>query len=572
MHGPMQPIFPPEPRPDEDDLVELPPHARLPRLDLGIDWEAPREGFGTSVREFFTGPRPPKYSEVENTPGFRVDWIRGRAPGRAFVAAVLLQVAVIWLLILPIWGFLPQITPTLAPLQVELTVYDPTDLPRIKLPANVPKPIKKPDEPAKQPPQQGADAIHPRQTIISIPVHVTHPRQTLIRPDAPPTPPKIVTPLPNIVQWSDANLRRPHLELAPTTSAPRLRHRAVADAVAPDVAKSEKNPGPIDIAPSPATIARPKIVLDAMSTSVAQRHATHADAGPAPEIGAATEESDVGLRRLIALSATPAPPAPEVSVPKGNLAARISISPEGGKPGTPGAAAHGVTASGENGGGGSTTVGTANSAGGANGSSLPAAVSISGAPRNPGNGGNAGGITPSGSRAGGLNLNLKPMTPYEPSSSTRRGPADVSKFDSSLPPEKILSGKEVYTLHVNLPNLTSASGSWIMDFAELDEEDATPYRHKELVACPVPVEKADPKYPPELIKAHVKGEVVLYAIVRKDGSVDSIQIVRGLDPQLDHNAIEALELWKFRPGTHAGAPADFEGVIYVPFSYENPRE
>ena len=331
----------------------------MPRLDLGIDWESPREEFRTSARELFTGPRPPKYSEVENTPGFRMDWIRGRLPGRAFFAAALWHVAVIWLLILPIWGFLPTITPTLAPVQIELTLYDPTDLPRINLPADVPKPIKKPDDPAKQPAQQGADAFHPRQTIISIPVRVTHPRQTLIRPDAPLAPPKIVTPLPNIVQWSDANLKRPHLELAPTASAPRLRHRAVADATAPDVPNTDKNSGPIDIAPSPATIARPKIVLDAMSKSVAQRHAIHADAGPAPDVGAATEEGDAGLRRLIALSATPAPPAPQVSVPDGNLAARISISPEGGKPGTPGAAAHGVTASGENGGGASAAAGVA---------------------------------------------------------------------------------------------------------------------------------------------------------------------------------------------------------------------
>jgi TonB family protein len=562
----MQTILPAETRPDGSYLEELPPHARLPRLDLGIDWESPREEFRTSARELFTGPRPPKYSEVENTPGFRMDWIRGRLPGRAFFAAVLCHVAVIWLLILPIWGFLPTITPTLAPVQIELTLYDPTDLPRINLPADVPKPIKKPDDPAKQPAQQGADAFHPRQTIISIPVHVTHPRQTLIRPDAPPSPPKIVTPLPNIVQWSDANLKRPHLELAPTASAPRLRHRALADATAPDVPNTDKNSGPIDIASSPATIARPKIVLDAMSKSVAQRHEVHADAGPAPDVGAAAEEGDAGLRRLIALSATPAPPAPQVSVPDGNLAARISISSEGGKPGTPGATAHGVTASGENGGGASAAGGVASASGGASGSSLPAAVSISGAPLRTGN----GGIAPSGSRAGGLIL--KPLTPYEPSGSTRKEPADVSKFDPSLPPEKILSGKEIYTLHVNLPNLTSASGSWIMDFAELDEDDGTPYRHKELVACPVPVAKADPKYPPELIKAHVKGEVVLYAIVRKDGSVDSIQIVRGLDPQLDHNAIEALQRWKFRPGTHAGAPADFESVIFVPFSYQNPRD
>jgi TonB family protein len=566
----MQPPSPLELRPIESHLEELPPHARLPRLDLGIEWESSGQVFRTSLEGVLTGPPAPKDSELKKVQVLRVDWVEGKLPGRSFLAAVLWHVVVICLLILPIWGFLPEVKQTLPPLEVEMTVYDPTDLPTIKLPANTPKPIKIPDDPAKQPPQQGADAFHPRQTIISIPVKVTHPRQTLIRPDAPPAPPKIVTPLPNIVQWSDANLKRPHLELAPTASAPRLQHHTVADAVAPDVAKTEKNAGPIDVAPSPVTIARPKIALDAMSTSVAQRHATHADAGPAPEVGAAAEQGDAGLRRIIALSATPAPPAPEVSVPEGNLAARISISPEGGKPGTPGAAAHGVAASGENGGGASTAAGVANSAGGASGSSLPASVSISGAPVHPGNGGNAGGITPSGNRTG--ELNLKPMTPYEPSGSTRKGPADVSKLDPSMPPEKILSGKEVYTLHVNLPNLTSASGSWIMDFAELNEQGGPPNVHKELVACPVPVAKADPKYPPELIKEHVKGQVVLYAIVRKDGSVDSIQIVRGLDPQLDHNAIEALEQWRFRPGTRAGAPADFESVIYVPFSYVNPRE
>jgi TonB family protein len=566
----MPPLPQLELRPIESHLEELPPHARLPRLDLGIEWESSGEVFRTSLEAVLTGPPAPKDSELKKVQVLRVDWVEGKLPGRSFLAAVLWHAVSICLLILPIWGFLPEVKQTLPPLEVDMTVYDPTDLPTINLPANTPKPVKKPDDPAKQPPQQGADAFHPRQTIISIPVKVTHPRQTLIRPDAPPAPPKIVTPLPNIVQWSDANLKRPHLELAPTASAPRLQHHTVADAVAPDVAKTENNPGPIDVAPSPVTIARPKIALDAMTTSVAQRHATHADAGPAPEVGAAAEGGDPSLRRIIALSATPAPPAPEVSVPEGNLAARISISPEGGKPGTPGAAAHGVAASGENGGGASAAAGVANSAGGASGSSLPASVSISGAPVHPGNGGNAGGITPSGNRAGALNL--KPMTPYEPSGSTRKGPVDVTKLDPSLPPEKILSGKEVYTLHVNLPNLTSASGSWIMDFAELNEQGGLPNIHKELVACPVPVAKADPKYPPELIKEHIKGQVVLYAIVRKDGTVDSIQIVRGLDPQLDHNAIEALEQWKFRPGTRAGAPADFESVIYVPFSYVNPRE
>jgi protein TonB len=66
---------------------------------------------------------------------------------------------------------------------------------------------------------------------------------------------------------------------------------------------------------------------------------------------------------------------------------------------------------------------------------------------------------------------------------------------------------------------------------------------------------------------HITGEVVLYAIIRKDGSVDSIQLVRSLDPRLDKAAIEALGQWKFNPGTRAGQPVDLEAVIHVPFEY-----
>jgi len=554
-----------------DSLVELPPFARLPRLDLAIDWEPSSEVFWSSLRALFTGPRPPKYSDEAKSPGFRVEWIRGKPPGRAFLAACLWHAIVVWILILPIWGFLPEHTPTLAPVQIELTWYgEPKDLPPIKLraaPAKPAAPPKKSEDAPKPPDNRGADAYHPRQTILSIPVRVTHPRQTLIRPDAPPAPPKILPPLPNIVQWSAVEIARPHLQLSPKDSTPRIQKRAVRDMAAPEAPNLEKNSGPLNIAPSPIAIPRPQIRLNAMSAPVIARRQSQADAGPAPEVGAAAAEGDASLRRLIALSATPAPPAPEVSVPEGNLAARISISPEGAKPGAPGDMANSsASASSAASGSAGSTAGTigVGEAGGTG--SLPAAVSIS-----PGTArGGGGGITPAARRPGGLIL--RPTTPYEPPTNTRRGPANVASIDPSLPPEKILSGKEVYTLHVNLPNLTSASGSWVLNFAELDDEIGPPFKHKEQVAGPVPVEKADPKYPPELIKGHVRGEVVLYAIIRKDGSVDSIQVVRGLDPQLDRNAIDALALWKFRPGTRAGVPVDLEAVIHIPFTYIDPRD
>ncbi len=550
----------------EESLVELSPHAQLPRLDLGIDWQPRGHEFWTSLQSSLSGPKPPKYDDLAKNRDFRVDWIRNRFPFRAFTMASLWHVVAIWLLILPIWGFLPENTPTLAPVQIELTWYgEPQDLPKISLPAHIPKPPaphKKVDESPKPTDNRGADALHPRQTIVSIPVRVTHPRQTLIRPDAPKAPPKIVPQLPNIVQWSShVDLPRPKLNLPVSASTPKRREHFVREAAAPDVPNAEKNQGPVNIAASkPVDIAKPQLPMSAMSTPTSRQRETTNNS--APEISSAA--GDTGTRNLIALSAAPGPPMPVADVPEGNLAARIVVSPEGKKAGTPnGSEAHGAAGdSGARANGAGIAGGT-----GASDSSLPAAVSISGgASSRPGGGGLAG----AGGRGG--TLDLRPHDTYEAPVNTHRGPADVSTFDQSLPPEKILSGSEIYTMHVNLPNVTSSSGSWILNFAELDEDETPGYKHKERLADPVPVRVADPKYPPELIKEHVRGEVVLYAIIRKNGTVDSIQLVRKLDPQLDKNAIEALKQWTFEPATRAHVPVDVEAVIHVPFTYRDPNE
>ena len=556
----------PLPQLELDALIELSPHARLPRLDLGIDWGTPAEEFRTSLESVFTGPHAPTDSDLAQVEGFRVDWIQGRLPIRAFGAASVWHAVVIGLLVLPIWGFLPKSEPTLAPVQIELTWYNPPeDLPPIHLPAATRKALaaaKKSDATPKPAAEQGADAFHPRQTILSIPVRVTHPRQTLIRPDAPNVPPKIVPQLPNIVQWAAPEIAKPKFQLSVKSSAPQLQKRTVENVAAPELPNAEKNPGPLNIAAKPAAIARPRIPLSAMSAPTTHEHQASADAA-APEIGAATTDSSV--RNVIALSTTPGPPMPVTSVPEGNLAARISMSPAGTKPGEPGASAKGTSPGGA-GGSGSSAAGEA-SAGGSGASSLPAAISISGGvePRTSGGGGIASGA----GRAG--KLNLKPTTPYEPSVNTRRTPIDASALNPSLPPEKIL-GSEVYTLHVNRPNLTSSSGSWILSFAQLDEYEIPVYKRRDPLAAPVPMQMTDPKYPPELIKGHVQGEVVLYAIIRKDGSIDSIQIVRGLDPQLDRNAIDAFKQWTFLPATRDKVPVDSEVVIHVPFRYEDPHD
>jgi TonB family protein len=575
MTGPM-PTLTRRTREDDIQLIEFSPHSRLPRLDLGVDWESPWREFRTSVRDFFTGPRLPKGAKDTGNSAFRVEWVRGKLSGWAFTASSLWHVAFVLLLILPIWGFLPETQHNLAPVRIELTYLPAQDLPPISLPGPVSKPSP-PGDPAKPLPQLGADAYHPRQTILSMPIRVTHPRQTLIQPDAPAVAPKIDQPLPNIAQWSAPAPPKPHLQISASTAAPKVQHRAAQDVAAPDVANSEKNSGPLNVAATPLVNQQPQMPITPMSAATpanARRQLTP-DNAPAPEVGASSGDAD--LHRVIALSANPAPPAAEVAVPQGNLAARVAISPDGKRSGVPGGAENGAAGNGSIGGHTDSTGGTNGAGGASNGSgggdnanagSLPAAISITGGSNSHGG---SGGIAPAGSHSG-TKLNLKPAPLTDSRGPSHRTAIDVTHLDPGAPPEKILSGKEIYPVHVNMPNLTSIAGSWILNCAELDENSAPGYRPPGAFSGPVPVDKVDPKYPQAVIEQHIDGEVVLYAIILKDGSVDSIQIVRKLDPQLDKNSMEALSRWKFKPGTRAGVPVDVEAVVHIPFRFRNPKD
>jgi len=563
----MQPALQQKAEPLTNSMVELPAHSRLPRLDLGVEWESPWHEFVSSIRASLTDPRPPKNDEAAADSVLRVEWVRGKFSPGAFAASSLWHVAIVLIMMLPIWGFLPSTRPNLAPVRVELTWYPPThDLPPIALPGHAAKPSPRGD-PAKPLPQKGADAYHPRQTILSMPVRVTHPRQTLIQPNAPDSPPKIVPQMPNVVEWA-ATTPKPQLHIAPTAAAPRVKQHAAQDVAVPDIPNSEKTPGPMNVASMQVTNPQPQMPMMPMTSAAPERRQMHAEAAAAPEMGPAASDGDSSGHRLIALSASPAPPAPEVSVPQGNLSARVAVSPDGNQPGVPGGAVQDPRGNGGVGGnassmGGTNGAGQGNGGGGGAGSA-PAGISISGgANTRPG----TGGLGTSGNH-GSSKLKLYPMPPLGagPASSGRRGPADVSHYDPSLPPEKLLSGKEIYPVHVNMPNLSSAMGSWILNCAQLDAGD-TPYKVQGAFSGPVPIQKVDPKYPPKMINEHVDGEVVLYAIIRKDGSVDSVQLVRGLDPVLDRNSMEALAQWKFRPGTRDGAPIDVETVAHIPFHF-----
>jgi len=86
------------------------------------------------------------------------------------------------------------------------------------------------------------------------------------------------------------------------------------------------------------------------------------------------------------------------------------------------------------------------------------------------------------------------------------------------------------------------------------------------VRPPVAIVQPLPAYTEEARKARAEGVVLLQAVVRKDGSVDSFKVIRGLGFGLEESAIGTIaSKWRFRPGTLNGAPVDVQCNIEVSF-------
>jgi TonB family protein len=82
------------------------------------------------------------------------------------------------------------------------------------------------------------------------------------------------------------------------------------------------------------------------------------------------------------------------------------------------------------------------------------------------------------------------------------------------------------------------------------------YRPGNGVTLPRVLREVKPQYTSDAMRAKVQGTVLLECVVRTDGSVTDVQVVRSLDSTfgLDQEAVKAAGQWRFQPGTRMGEP------------------
>jgi TonB family protein len=521
-------------------------------------------------------------------------FVTSHLPWKRFAQSVACHVAFIVLLwgSVRLWPQAPQVLDRPAFNRADVIYYAPAEyLPPLDTGGSR-RPLPRKGEPEHSP-----------QPIISVPAEADNRTQTIVTPSDIKLNHDV--PLPNIVAWSQ-NKAQPAVPLASTSVAANLRMPALsvtAVAPAPETMPANRQQSPVlsqtVVAPAPelnsdsmrtvrapqAAVVQPPPSVDAAS----QRRLGDINIGhsqvvaPAPELPVA-EQYAAASRAQTALGggtgSVAVPPPPSIpgnagsnsggrmialgihpaamsaaEMPAGNRRGTFAATPGGkaGAPGTPDVAA------GPNHSGGSGA--------GKNSEGVPSGLTVGAGPDNrnhsaiagQGDGtGNGIGKTP-GSSSENSHL-MADATPPRVGATPPRPLSEVSKDRATDVDRWIFGDRKFYAMTLNMPNLNSAGGSWVIRFAELN-----PNGTKGDLTAPEATQKVDPAYPLELMRRNIHGTVTLYAVIRSDGSVSSVRVLQGVDDQLDQYARIALAHWRFRPATKNGTAVDLEAVVMIPF-------
>jgi protein TonB len=92
-----------------------------------------------------------------------------------------------------------------------------------------------------------------------------------------------------------------------------------------------------------------------------------------------------------------------------------------------------------------------------------------------------------------------------------------------------------------------------------------PYRPGSGIAPPRLLREVKADYTEDARQRGISGDVVLEIVVRRDGSVGDIRILKGLAGGLNDRAVQAVRQWRFSPASRQGAPVDVIVEVAVEF-------
>jgi TonB family protein len=92
-----------------------------------------------------------------------------------------------------------------------------------------------------------------------------------------------------------------------------------------------------------------------------------------------------------------------------------------------------------------------------------------------------------------------------------------------------------------------------------------PYRPGSGITPPSIQREVKPDYTEEGRRRNIEGDVVVEIVVRSDGTVGAVKLLKGLGAGLDERAMDAVRQWRFNPAQGYGTPVDVIVEVAVEF-------
>jgi TonB family protein len=93
------------------------------------------------------------------------------------------------------------------------------------------------------------------------------------------------------------------------------------------------------------------------------------------------------------------------------------------------------------------------------------------------------------------------------------------------------------------------------------------------ITAPKVTKEVHARYTPDALRAKVQGGVAMEAVVRADGTVGQVRVVRSLDKRYgqDDECVKALKQWQFMPGQKDGVAVPVVVEVEMTFSIGKRR-
>lgn len=144
----------------------------------------------------------------------------------------------------------------------------------------------------------------------------------------------------------------------------------------------------------------------------------------------------------------------------------------------------------------------------------------------------------------------------------------------------VFRNERVYTVYLDMrQTLEDPAPSWTLQYAVLRGADpapgasgspitiqqgASPNGGGQGLVPPFPLAKEQPNLPLELVQRYQHRQVVVSAIINKEGKFEQVVVKQSPNAQLNGPLLEALGKWVFRPAEVNGETVSVKALLGIP--------